>query len=71
MATEYNQQNMDVQDQFSRLLKTQVEIEKMFAERDKLKIETRILPVSIILQAFIAIATMLGAGAAIAKVFFP
>ena len=43
---------------------------KLSAERDKLHGDLRVMPYAAIFQGFIAIAAMLGAGAAIAKLFF-
>lgn len=51
--------------------KLSAEEHKLAAERLKLIAETEIMPRSMVLQAMIAFAAILGAGAAIAKVFFP
>lgn len=71
MATQIDQRDLDLQDQLARIRKTQAEIDKMFDERAKLQVEIKILPISVILQAFIAAAALMGAGAVIVKIFFP
>ncbi|MDR2858199.1 MAG: hypothetical protein LBV50_10190 [Novosphingobium sp.] len=47
------------------------EAERNRAEQAKLARETRVMPASLIMQAMLATAALLGAGAAVAKVFFP
>ena len=44
---------------------------KLSAERSKLETETLIMPRAMIFQAMLATAALLGAGAAVAKLFFP
>lgn len=64
MATQFEPKDLDVQEQFVR-------IRKMIEESEKARAETKIIPASLIFQAMLATAALLGAGAAIAKVFFP
>lgn len=78
MATQLTPQELDLQEQLARIRKTQAEIDRMFDEQQKLRAEdrklsaeARLLPVSLIFQAMLAGAALLGAGAAIAKLFFP
>ena len=52
-------------------LKLEGERLKMEAERIKTGVETELMPRSMIFQAMLATAALLGAGAAIAKLFFP
>lgn len=51
--------------------KMQADIDMARAQRDKMQAEVKILPAATIFQAMIATAALLGAGAAIAKLFFP
>ena len=51
--------------------KLSAEEHKLSAERLKLLAETEFMPRSMIFQAMIAFAAVLGAGAAISKLFFP
>ncbi|WP_029625216.1 hypothetical protein [Sphingomonas sp. PAMC 26605] len=51
--------------------KLSAEEAKLSAERLKLLAETEILPRNMVFQAMIAFAAILGAGAALAKLFFP
>ncbi|MFM9976498.1 MAG: hypothetical protein ACKVOP_00425 [Sphingomonadaceae bacterium] len=56
--------------QFERF-KLEEERLKMEAERLKAGVETELFPRNMIFQAMLATAALLGAGAAIAKLFFP
>jgi hypothetical protein len=77
MATQ-QRDNYDIEEQRVRILRAIEEAEKFFAERrkldaeqDKMRAETELMPRTMIFQAMIAVAALLGAGAAIAKLFFP
>lgn len=48
---------LDLNEQIARIEKTQAEIQKLFAETTKIKIDTRIMP-------FTTLATVAGGGAA-------
>jgi hypothetical protein len=48
-----------------------VRINKMQADINKVQAETRWLPWQIVISAALATAALLGAGAALAKLFFP
>ena len=51
--------------------KLMAESNKLAAERLKFETERELMPRSLIFQAMLATAALLGAGAAIAKLFFP
>ena len=51
--------------------RTIAEIERIRLEAAKFRSETQLMPRSMIFQAMLATAALLGAGAAIAKLFFP
>ena len=70
--------NLDFEEQRARIWLALEEMEKIVAETRKLNadankvgVETKTIPYATIFQGLIAIAGLLGAGAAIAKVFFP
>ena len=63
--------NFDFEEQRVRILRSIEEAEKFLAERKKLDAETEFMPRAMIFQAMLASAALLGAGAAIAKLFFP
>ena len=70
--------NLDFEEQrariwvaFEEIEKTSAETRKLLAEAAKVTVETRAVPYSTIFQGLIAVAGLLGAGAAIAKVLFP
>jgi hypothetical protein len=52
-------------------LKVEADTEKAIAEVRKLNADTKVVSFAAVFQGFIAIAAMLGAGAAIIKLFFP
>lgn len=84
MATQIEHQELDLQEQLARIRKTQGEIDKMFDERSriqteidkmyyersKIQTEIKVIPATMIFQAMLASAALIGAGAAIAKLFF-
>ncbi|MEH3101224.1 hypothetical protein [Sphingomonas adhaesiva] len=70
--------NLDFEEQRMRIVRAIEEVEKMSAETRKLLAEvnkvgaeTKAVPFATVFQGLIAIAGLLGAGAAIAKLFFP
>jgi len=78
VATIYDRDEMDRVEQMARtsknvdeMVKTQADTLKAYAETRKIEVETALLPRSTIFQAMITTAALLGAGAAIAKFFFP
>ena len=77
MATQ-PRENFDFEEQRVRILRAIEESEKFTAEEKKLRAEeaklrrdTELMPRAMIFQAMLATAALLGAGAAIAKLFFP
>jgi hypothetical protein len=71
MATQIDPRGLDIEEQIVRIRKAQQEIDQISAETRKLLAESRVLSYATIFQGLIAIAALLGAGAAIAKLFFP
>jgi len=71
MATTPERDNLDFEEQRVRIVRAIEEVEKISVETRKLVAETRVIPLSTIFQGFIAVAALLGAGAAIAKLLFP
>jgi hypothetical protein len=78
MASQLDPYRLDLEEQLVRIQHAREESEKFSAETrrivaDMLKsqAETKILPWSTIFQAMLATAALLGAGAAVAKLFFP
>ena len=71
MATIPNKDRLDIEEQIARVSKLVEDIVKAQAETRKLKAETEFMPRAMVFQAMLATAALLGAGAAIAKLFFP
>ena len=78
MATQIDPKELDLQEQLARIRqmmddsdRARAEQAKVIEERNKLLAEVKFFPASLIFQAMLATAALLGAGAAIAKVFFP
>jgi hypothetical protein len=66
-TTELNRQSERLEAETRKLL---AEAQKLAAEQLKFQAERELMPRALILQAMIAFAAVLGAGAALAKVFF-
>ena len=78
MATHPDRPNLDYEEQRVRILRAIEEVEKFAAESRKLnadmlkaQAEVGYMPRAFVFQAMLAAAALLGAGAAIAKLFFP
>ena len=78
MASQLDPYRLDLEEQLVRIRRQAEEAEKFSAETrrivadmTKAQVEIRILPWTTIFQAMLASAALLGAGAAIAKLFFP
>ena len=71
MATQIDPKEFDLHEQLARIRKIQEESDKFSAETRKLLAESRTISLATVFQGAIAIAALLGAGAAIAKLFFP
>ena len=71
MATQIDPNKLDFEERFARLRLMIEESEKFSAETRKLVAESKSLLLATVSQRAIAIAALLGVGAAIAKLFFP
>jgi hypothetical protein len=71
MATQMEDGSIDLREQLARIDKIHADIQKTLTENGKLMAETKVVPFAAIFQGLIAIAGLLGAGAAITKLFFP
>ena len=71
MATQLDPYELNLQEQLVRIRRQIEESEKFSAETRKLVAESKTIRAATIFQGGIAIAALLGAGAAIAKLFFP
>lgn len=77
MATQIEPKELDLQEQIARIRRAQNESDKFVAdthkaieERLKIERETKFMPASLIFQAMLAAAALIGAGATITKLFF-
>ena len=70
MATQIEDGSIDLREQLARIDKIHADIQKTLTENGKLMAETKVVPFSAIFQGLIAVAGLLGAGAAIARLFF-
>ena len=68
---DYEEQRARIWRAFEEMEKISAETRKLLAETSKVGAEAKAVPYSTIFQGLIAIAGLLGAGAAIAKLFFP
>jgi hypothetical protein len=71
MATQTDRSELDLQEQLARIQQMVVNTDKAIAEMQKTRAETGFMPRMLGFQAMLATAGLLGAGAAIAKLFFP
>jgi hypothetical protein len=62
---------IDLREQIARIDQMRANSDKLYAETQKLLAEGRVVSLATIFQAMLATAALLGAGAAIAKLFFP
>ena len=62
---------IDLREQLARIDQMRANTEKAFAEIQKTRADTKVVTVATVFQGLIAIAALLGAGAAIAKLIFP
>ena len=77
MAT-YPERSVDLEEQLARIEqmrasteKALIDIQKTRVDIDKVLTDTRMVSIATIFQGLIAVAALLGAGAAIAKLIFP
>lgn len=71
MAMQSDFKELDLQQQLASIRRDQAEIDQRMAEVRKLAAETKMISPTVIFHGMLATAAMLGAGAAIAKIFFP
>jgi hypothetical protein len=78
MATQMDRAELDLQEQIARIRQMGVntdkaiaDMQKTHADIDKVLLDTKIVSFSTIFQGLLAVAALIGAGAAIAKLFFP
>jgi hypothetical protein len=71
MATQMDRGELDLQEQLARIRQMGVNTDKAIAEMQKTRAEVDVMPRALGFQAMLATAALLGAGAAIAKLFFP
>ena len=78
MASQIDPRGLDIEEQIVRIRKAQQEIDqisaetrKLLADANKVSLEANVVTYATVFQGFLAIAALLGAGAAIAKLFFP
>ena len=71
MASQLDPHRLDLEEQLVRIRVRIEESGKFSAETRKFVGETQNMPKALIFQAMLASAGLLGAGAAIAKLFFP
>ena len=70
MATHLDHNRLDLDEQIARISKLVEDVVKSQAEVRKLTAETQFMPRAMIFQAMLATAALIGAGAALAKLFF-
>ena len=61
----------DMREQLARIDQMRASTEKALADIQKTRADTKVVTLATVFQGLIAIAALLGAGAAIAKLFFP
>ena len=71
MTTKPRYEPLDLEEQLARIAQMRVDSEKSQAQIHKLIEETRIVTPQVIFHGAIAMAALIGAGAALAKLFFP
>ena len=70
MATHLDQNRLDFEEQIARISKLVEDVVKSQAETRKITAETQFMPRAMIFQAMLATAALIGAGAALAKLFY-
>ena len=68
---EIDKEALDLKEQIARIARIQEEIDKNRAEARKAYAEVEFMPRSMIFQAMLASAALIGAGAAVAKLLIP
>ncbi len=70
MAT-HRDDPLDLRKQLARIDQMRVNTERALAEIQKVRVDTKLVTFATVFQGLIAVAGLLGAGAAIGKLFFP
>lgn len=71
MTTQPQHETLNIEEQLARIAQMRIDSEKSQAQTHKLIEETRLVTPQVIFQGAIAMAALMGAGAALAKLFFP
>ena len=71
MTTQPQHETLNIEEQLARIAQMRIDSEKSQALTHKLIEETRLVTPQVIFQGAIAMAALMGAGAALAKLFFP
>ena len=71
MATQMDREQLDLEEQLARIRQMAVNTDKAIVEIQKDQADTKVVTFATVFQGFIAIAALLGAGAAIGKLIFP
>ena len=71
MATQMDREQLDLEEQLARIRQMAVNTDKAIVEIQKVQADTKVVTFATVFQGFIAIAALLGAGAAIGKLIFP
>ena len=71
MATQSDLGRLDIEEQIVRISKLVEDVVTSQAETRKIMTETQYLPRTMIFQAMLATPALIGAGAALPKLFFP
>ena len=69
--TRIRKMDAEIAKALSDIQKTRVDIDKTRVDIDKVLLDARVVSFATIFQGLIAVAALLGAGAAMAKLFFP
>jgi hypothetical protein len=71
MATQSSSLPLDIQEQIARIQKMNEETARLIQESRKIGQDTKVVPYATVFQGLIAVAALLGAGAALAKLLLP
>ena len=71
MATQMDREQLDLEEQLAGIRQMAVNTDKAIVEIQKVQADTKVVTFATVFQGFIAIAALLGAGAAIGKLIFP
>jgi hypothetical protein len=71
MASQSQSLPLDVQEQIARVQQMNEETARLIQESRKISQDTKVVPYATVFQGLIAVAALLGAGAALAKLLLP